>query len=310
MRIYVQYSLRRSPLLSDRTFGFDTMMATPISYPSDTMPGHRLSTLSRYVNFLLEYHTLFEPLYTYLLVKMKLLFFALTASAVQVDLGYSIYEGSLQSGLNVWQGIRYAAPPERWQAPQPPVTDRKVIQANGVPNQCLQAGSNTDVPGSGLDYANHPLGGIGSEDCLYLSVYAPPNARNLPVVVWIHGGGYGLGNGNQNLTDLILANNKAFIGVTIQYRLGALGFLSSDEVDRYGTVNAGLKDQTFALRWLQKYIRLFGGNPREVTIFGESAGAGSVMLQSIIYDGNLGTSLFKNVGRLTPEILALFLRSA
>ncbi|KAG4424492.1 hypothetical protein IFR04_002370 [Cadophora malorum] len=180
---------------------------------------------------------------------MKLLFFALSASAIQVDLGY-------------------AARPERWQAPQPPVTDRKVIQANGVPNQCLQAGSNTDVPSSGLDYANHPLGGIGSEDCLYLSVYAPPNARSLPVVVWIHGGGYGLGNGNQNLLDLILANNKAFIGVTIQYRLGALDFFSSDEADRYGTVNAGLKDQTFALRGVQKYIQLFGGKPRSHDIWG------------------------------------------
>jgi len=154
------------------------------------------------------------------------------------------------------------------------------------------------------------LGGIGSEDCLYLSVYAPPNARSLPVVVWIHGGGYGLGNGNQNLLDLILANNKAFIGVTIQYRLGAFDFLSSDEADRYGTVNAGLKDQTFALRWVQKYIQLFGGKLREVTIFGESAGAGSVMLQSTIYNGKLGTSMSKNVGRLTPEMLASFLRSA
>ncbi|PVH84457.1 carboxylesterase type B [Cadophora sp. DSE1049] len=233
---------------------------------------------------------------------MKLLLFALTASAVQVDLGYSIYEGSLQSGLNVWQGIRYAAPPGRWQAPQPPTTNRTVIQANGVPDQCLQAGSNTDVPGSDLDYADRPWGGIGSEDCLFLSVYSPLKARSLPVVVWIHGGGYGLGNGNQNLTDLILANNKSFIGVTIQYRLGAMGFLSSDEVDRYGTVNAGLKDQTFALRWVQKYIRLFGGNPRKVTIFGESAGAGSVMLQSIIYNGNLGTSLFKNVIAASPYL--------
>ena len=75
-------------------------------------------------------------------------------------------------------------------------------------------------------------------------------------------------------------------------------------------MNAGLKDQTFALRWVQKYIQLFGGKLREVTIFGESAGAGSVMLQSTIYNGKLGTSMSKNVGRLTPEMLASFLRSA
>ncbi|KAL2352132.1 Carboxylesterase family-domain-containing protein [Cryomyces antarcticus] len=94
---------------------------------------------------------------------------------------------------------------------------------------------------------------FASEDCLFLNVYAPANASNLPVLVWIHGGGYGAGNGREDLTAIIKANNNSFVSVAIQYRLGAFGFLSSDEVYRNGVVNAGLLDQHFALQWVQAY---------------------------------------------------------
>jgi carboxylesterase type B len=77
--------------------------------------------------------------------------------------------------------------------------------------------------------------------------------------------------------------------------LGAFGFLSSDEVFRNGVVNAGLLDQHFALQWVQAFVSLFGGDPTQVTISGESAGGGSVMLQSMAYGGTMGTSLFHNV---------------
>lgn len=77
--------------------------------------------------------------------------------------------------------------------------------------------------------------------------------------------------------------------------MGAFGFLSSDEIYRYGTVNAGLLDQTFALQWVQSYIDLFGGNASQVTIAGLSAGAGAVMLQTMAFGGTLGESLFSNV---------------
>ena len=77
--------------------------------------------------------------------------------------------------------------------------------------------------------------------------------------------------------------------------MGAFGFLASDEVHRNGVVNAGILDQHFALQWVQAYIELFGGDPDQVTISGESAGAGSVMLLDIAYGGTLGTSLFVNV---------------
>jgi len=220
------------------------------------------------------------------------------SSSLQVDLGYTIYEGysNAATALNVWKGIRYASPPIgelRWQAPQPPIDDRsEVIQATSIPHQCPQASRNE---GSKVAAVNETITSPGSEDCLFLNVFSPQNASNVPVFVWIHGGGYGEGNGGQDLSDLINTNNNGFVGVTIQYRLGAFGFLSSDEVNRFGVVNAGIRDQTFALQWVQSYIGLFGGNASQVTIAGESAGAGSVMLQTIAYGGTMGTSLFSNV---------------
>ena len=80
----------------------------------------------------------------------------------------------------------------------------------------------------------------------------------------------------------------------IKAQLGAFGFLSSDEVFREGVVNAGILDQHFSLQWVQAYVSLFGGDPTHVTISGESAGGGSVMLQTMAHGGTLGTSLFKN----------------
>lgn len=132
----------------------------------------------------------------------------------------------------------------------------------------------------------------GDEDCLFLNVYAPAKAQNLPVLVWIHGGGYGLGNSVQDMTEIINANNKGFIVVSIQYRLGAFGFLASQEVKNEGVVNAGLLDQAFALAWVKLFICKFGGNPLAVTISGESAGAGSVMYHNLAVNGALGPLLF------------------
>lgn len=98
------------------------------------------------------------------------------------------------------------------------------------------------------------------------------------------------------MTSIIQQNDNKFVAVTIQYRLGAFGFLASDEVFRNGVVNAGLLDQEFALQWVQAYIHQFGGDPSLVTISGESAGGGSVMLHAMAYGGSLGNSLFVNVG--------------
>jgi carboxylesterase type B len=160
-----------------------------------------------------------------------------------------------------------------------------------------------------------------SEDCLFLNVQSPANASNLPVLIWIHGGGYGAGNGRQDFSDLLNTNGNNFVVVSIQYRLGPYGFLASDELNRRGVVNAGLLDQVFALQWVQTYIRYFGGNPSAVTISGESAGGGSVMLMDMgkhnratdrnchephlthsAYGGTLGDSLFQNSIAASPYL--------
>ncbi|OHW94388.1 carboxylesterase family protein [Colletotrichum incanum] len=208
-----------------------------------------------------------------------------------VDLGYARYEGSNDpvSGVNIWKGIRYAAPPAgtlRWQPPQSPLptaTDT-VTPATTFGPICPQ--NYPAVPG--LPFIP------GNEDCLSLNVYAPADARDLPVLVYIHGGGYGYGDGRQDMSEIISANENGFIAVVIQYRLGAFGFLSSADVRARGVVNAGLLDQAFALGWVQKFIGQFGGDRKRVTIAGESAGAGSVMYHALAVDGGLGTAIFTN----------------
>ncbi|KAI9728737.1 MAG: hypothetical protein M1828_002843 [Chrysothrix sp. TS-e1954] len=216
------------------------------------------------------------------------------AASLAIDLGYDVYQGvhNTTTGLNTWKGIRYAEPPLgklRWQAPRAPTLNRtSLLPALAYGDACPQSYSNA---------ISGPINGtFGNEDCLFLNVWARPNATELPVLVWIHGGGYGQGDDAEydmsRLTDL---NKGNFIAISFQYRLGAFGFLSSDEVIRFGVVNAGLLDQQLALQWVQVYVQQFGGDPSRVTIFGESAGAGSVMLQDLAYGGTLGSTLFQNV---------------
>lgn len=190
--------------------------------------------------------------------------------------------------------IRYAASPTgqfRWTPPREPVfNNTAILPARMNPPQCSQAGKSP-----------YPYNAVGEEDCLFLNVYSPPDARNLPVMVWLHGGGYGEGNAAEFPVPL-LSFQKSFVGVGIQYRLGAFGFLASAEVRANGSLNAGLLDQNFALQWVQKYIHLFGGNPENVTLAGQSAGAGAVMLHAIAYDGSLGSSVFTNLIAASPYL--------
>ncbi|KAF2688723.1 alpha/beta-hydrolase [Lentithecium fluviatile CBS 122367] len=226
----------------------------------------------------------------------------LLPSNLSVDLDYAIYKGTHNSttGLNVWKGIRYAAAPIgslRWASPQTPTKNRTTQFATTFGPNCPQA--YPAVPNA----PRIP----GDEDCLILNVYAPKTtSRKLPVLVWIHGGGYGFGDGTQDLSTIINANDQGFIGVSIQYRLGAFGFLSSSEVKSKGTPNAGILDMAFALEWVQKHIAKFGGDNAKVTISGESAGAGGVMLLGIARGGSLGSRWYRGGIAASPYLPAQY----
>ncbi|KAI0206974.1 carboxylesterase family protein [Astrocystis sublimbata] len=220
-----------------------------------------------------------------------------------VDLGYAKYRGVYNStfGQNVFRGIRYAAPPVgklRWQMPQHPARDRReVLSAVDF------APISTPVMPFFANPTRAPLTPEGDEDCLFLNVAAPRHAKRLPVLVWIHGGGYGIGsNFADDLQHQLLTNGNSYIAVSIAYRLGAFGFLSSADVGASGVVNAGIHDQRFALEWVKRNIHHFGGDPERVTIAGKSAGAGSVMLLAMANDGREGNSLFKGVIASSPYL--------
>ncbi|HEU0221659.1 MAG TPA: carboxylesterase family protein [Paracoccaceae bacterium] len=174
--------------------------------------------------------------------------------------------------VTVYYGIPYAAPPVgalRWTPPQPAEGWEGVRDGTLPPSQCPQNAE--------LGVFSKPG---GSEDCLYLNVYVPreTDGGSLPVLAWIHGGGYFVGTGNDYDGTKLAVEGKAIV-VTINYRLGILGFLAHPALDAEGHAfgNYGLMDQQAALRWVKDNIAAFGGDPGNVTIFGESSGGTSVM---------------------------------
>ena len=176
--------------------------------------------------------------------------------------------GLRTEGINQFLGIPYAAPPVgvlRWRPPKRyGFFPGFVLLATQFGSQCTQPG------------------GIGSENCLFLNVYTPQSdtgyggPRGLPVMVWIHGGGLTAGSGDPYDPTRLVKNGV--IVVTINYRLGYLGFFAQSAIDAEHHLkgNYGLMDQQFALKWVHRNIAGFGGDPHRVTIFGESAGGQSV----------------------------------
>ena len=139
-----------------------------------------------------------------------------------------------------------------------------------------------------LKVTERPNLGGRSEDCLFADVYAPSdanNSSNLPVYVFIQGGGFNENSGTKSGRALVRASGRSMVVVTFNYRVGPFGFLASAEVQKDGSLNNGLKDQRKMLQWIQRHIRQFGGNPGHVVLGGASAGAASVTLQLIAYGG-------------------------
>jgi para-nitrobenzyl esterase len=189
------------------------------------------------------------------------------AESVEVRTRSGVVAGSRETGLRVFKGIPYATPPVgdlRWKAPVPARPWPGVRPATEFAPACFQP--------SRIEPQ--------SEDCLYLNVWSVAAARNAPVMVWIHGGGYLTGSGSLPLYDGSALARLGAVVVTVNYRLGLLGFFAHPQLSResrqHVSGNYGLLDQIAALEWVRDNIAAFGGDPRNVTIFGESAGAGSV----------------------------------
>ncbi|KDR72700.1 hypothetical protein GALMADRAFT_270656 [Galerina marginata CBS 339.88] len=205
-----------------------------------------------------------------------------------VSVQYAAFAGNSTSPAGVPNGpvtffgsIPYAQPPIgnlRFRAPQP-------LNEHGVAQDV------TDARNWGPPCIQRPaVPGIGSEDCLTLNIWKPTNATEgdkLPVVVYIHGGGfyYGTPQGFP-MYDWVAQHANGIVGVSITYRLGILGFLGGPQVAADGNLNAGLLDQRAGLEWIQRHISKFGGDPDNITISGESAGGASVMMQVVAHGGS------------------------
>ncbi|MBL8643374.1 MAG: carboxylesterase family protein [Rhodospirillaceae bacterium] len=185
--------------------------------------------------------------------------------------------GEVSGGVEVYRGVRYAQPPvgqARWQPPKPVPAWDGTKEATKFGAACVQPKSRL-----GSIYAEE-LPEM-AEDCLFLNIWTPRKAQNAPVFVWIHGGSLTTGASNQAMYDGAKLAARGLVVVSINYRLGVLGYLAHPALSAESTDNVsgnyGLLDQIEALRWIKRNIQAFGGDPANVTIAGESAGGLSVM---------------------------------
>jgi para-nitrobenzyl esterase len=197
--------------------------------------------------------------------------------SLQIPLSSGVVAGSMgDENIRVFKGIPYAAAPigpRRWRPPEPVAPWTGIRPASAFGPDCPQNGARTSNATS-MD-----------EDCLYLNVWAPRSAagaRALPVMVWIHGGGFTAGSGADPRCDGMALARLGVMVVSFNYRVGLFGYLThpglSQESPQGISGNYGLMDQIAALRWVQNNIAAFGGDPQRVTVFGVSAGSASISL--------------------------------
>jgi carboxylesterase type B len=212
-----------------------------------------------------------------------LLVFAVSLNAqefpqiVKIDAGQLSGAPSSDAAVMSYKGVPFAAPPVgnlRWKPPVAPAKWDGVLKADHYSPACLQkgrAGQNSS-----------------SEDCLYLNIWSPAKSATdkLPVMVWFFGGGFNGGNGSSPEFEAVGLAKRGVIVVSINYRLGLLGFLTAPELDaespHHVSGNYGLLDQVESLKWVKRNIAAFGGDPARVTIFGQSAGGGSVQFMAVL----------------------------
>lgn len=198
---------------------------------------------------------------------------------VQIDTGTVSGVPGVNHAITVFKGIPFAAAPVgdlRWKPPVRPAKWRGVLKADHFGPSCMQSVRGTP----------NTLGEI-REDCLYLNVWTPAKSAvdRLPVMVWIYGGGFQSGSATNPQFDGEGLASKGVVRVSLNYRLGILGFLAHPELDKESphgvSGNYGLLDELAALQWVARNIAAFGGNPKRVTIYGQSAGGGSVHFLSL-----------------------------
>jgi len=210
--------------------------------------------------------------------------FAVPAWSQPLAIESGLIEGVPGDGVTIYRGIPYAAPPigdRRWREPSQPPSWQGVRVADHFSPACPQKGT---YPPDQPEEAT-------SEDCLFLNVWRPAgeSARPLPVLVWIHGGGLLNGSGSLPVYEGSRLARQGIIVVTLNYRLGVLGFLAHPE---HISGNYGLLDQIAALTWVQRNIAVFGGDPARVTVAGQSAGSNAI---SVLTASPLAQGLFAQV---------------
>ena len=216
-----------------------------------------------------------------------------------IDLGYTTVKGTRAIfgafSANAWLGVRYATPPTgalRLSAPErveSSVNTSQSFDATTFGPYCHQGAASAYI---GKNAAPNSALGIGnrqpSEDCLLLDIYTPVNpiSNRLPVLFYIHGGGYVQGCSTFAVLpgDILTSIPGQVVVVSIQYRLAGFGFLGGAQIADSGALNAGLQDQRLALNWVQRHISSFGGDPDRVILNGGSAGGGSVLFQ-LLWNG-------------------------
>jgi para-nitrobenzyl esterase len=198
---------------------------------------------------------------------------------LQVKTANGVVEGTDESGIRVFKGVPYAAPPVgdlRWREPQPVKNWQGIRKADKFGPRAMQRAIFGDM--------NFRSNGV-SENCLYLNVWTPSKTgkENLPVLVYFYGGGFVAGDGSEPRYEGESMARKGIVAITVNYRLTVFGFLAHPQLTKESPYkssgNYGLMDQTAALRWVQQNIAAFGGDPKKVTIAGESAGSMSVSAQ-------------------------------
>ncbi|TGD82424.1 carboxylesterase/lipase family protein [Hymenobacter wooponensis] len=219
----------------------------------------------------------------------------LATNRVQVATG-QLEGATAPSGIHEFKGVPFAAPPVgplRWRAPQPVQKWTGVRQAKQFGPRAMQLALFGDM--------NFRSNGV-SEDCLYLNVWTPAKSgqEKLPVLVYFYGGGFVAGDGSEPRYDGESMAKRGIVAVTVNYRLGVFGFLAHPELTKESpnkaSGNYGFLDQSAALRWVQQNIAAFGGDPKRVTIAGESAGSMSVSAQMVsplsknLFAGAIGES--------------------